>query len=135
MPQGQCGWTLACANAKQCNPVNRFSLLRQTGESDSAWHVQWAFPFNEPVELDRYPDYLKAVSEPMDFGTVKAKIDSGAYTHPGQFNTDMRLVFGNAHKYNPPGSDVNHMATTILVRQRKLTPRPACDLEVSFFFL
>ena len=83
--------------------------------TDSTWLSQWAFPFNEPVELDRYPDYLKAVSEPMDFGTVKAKIDSGAYTHPGQFNTDMRLVFGNAHKYNPPGSDVNHMASTLLV--------------------
>ena len=93
--------------------------------------MQWAFPFNEPVELDRYPDYLKAVSEPMDFGTVKAKIDSGAYTHPGQFNTDMRLVFGNAHKYNPPGSDVNHMATTILVRQPQLTSKCSLLLQRS----
>ena len=80
--------------------------------------AQWAFPFNEPVELDRYPDYLKAVSVPMDFGTIKAKIDSGAYVQPGQFNTDMRLVFGNAHKYNPPGSDVYHMASTLLVCDR-----------------
>ena len=51
----------------------------------------------------------------MDFGTVKARMDSGAYTQPGQFNTDMRLVFGNARKYNPPGSDVYHMAGTLLV--------------------
>ncbi len=89
--------------------------------------MQWAFPFNEPVELDRYPDYLKAVSEPMDFGTVKAKIDSGAYTHPGQFNTDMRLVFGNAHKYNPLGSDVNHMASTLLVSSHSGSPHAACQ--------
>ena len=88
--------------------------------------VQWAFPFNEPVELDRYPDYLKAVSEPMDFGTVKARMDSGAYVQPGQFNTDMRLVFGNARKYNPPGSDVYHMAGTLLVSG--LSKQTSCQI-------
>jgi hypothetical protein len=80
---------------------------------------QWAFPFNEPVDLERYPDYLKAVLEPMDFGTIKAKIDAGTYVQPGQFNTDMRLVFGNAHKYNAPGSDVHHMASTLLVSDQR----------------
>ena len=77
--------------------------------------MQWAFPFNEPVELDRYPDYLKAVSDPMDYGSIKAKIESGAYVQPGQFNTDMRLVLSNAHKYNAPGSDVYLMASTLMV--------------------
>lgn len=88
--------------------------------------LQWAFPFNEPVDLERYPDYLKAVSEPMDFGTIKAKIDAGTYVQPGQFNADMRLVFGNAHKYNAPGSDVHHMASTLLVSDQRR------DLATSF---
>lgn len=64
----------------------------------------------------RYADYLKVVKTPMDLGLVKRKIEANQYFTPAEFAADFRLVFANAHTYNPPGSDVYVMASTLLVR-------------------
>lgn len=78
-------------------------------------HLQWAWPFNEPVEVDRYPDYLKVVKNPMDLGNVRRKVEFGQYPTPAEMLADVRLVFDNARTYNPPGSDVYVMASTLQV--------------------
>ena len=36
----------------------------------------------------------------MDFGTIKKKIDSGAYKKPEQFASDVRLIFSNCIRYH-----------------------------------
>jgi hypothetical protein len=77
--------------------------------------LQWAWPFNEPVELHRYPDYLKVVKQPMDLGTIRKRADAGHYPMPAELLADVRLVFDNARTYNPPGSDVYVMASTVQV--------------------
>lgn len=50
--------------------------------------------FHEPVDLDAYPSYAEKVDEPMDFGTIKAKLDNWEYRRndPLGFTRDMRLV-------------------------------------------
>ena len=78
--------------------------------------MQFAWPFNSPVDLDKYPDYIKYVPQPMDLGTMKDKAEGGAYKEPGQVYSDFHLVFANAKAYNPPGSDVYYMATLLQVR-------------------
>ncbi|EPS68947.1 hypothetical protein M569_05821, partial [Genlisea aurea] len=35
--------------------------------------------FSEPVDVDELPDYFEVVKHPMDFGTIRKKLDSGAY--------------------------------------------------------
>lgn len=77
--------------------------------------MQWAWPFADPVDTARYPDYLKVVKNPMDLKWVKRKVDAGQYATPADFAADFRQVFANAHTYNPPGSDVYVMASTLLV--------------------
>lgn len=77
--------------------------------------MQWAWPFADPVDTARYPDYLKVVKNPMDLKWVKRKVDGGQYATPADFAADFRQVFANAHTYNPPGSDVYVMASTLLV--------------------
>ena len=77
--------------------------------------VQWAFPFNKPVDVNTYRDYLTRVTTPMDFGTIKRKLDAGHYPAPELFAVDMRQVFTNAHTYNAPGTDVWSMANTLKV--------------------
>lgn len=67
-----------------------------------------SFPFNEPVNTDLYQDYLNYVQTPMDFGTIKNKIEQ--YKHPREFEKDVRLVFENAKKYNAPETEVREMA-------------------------
>ena len=74
---------------------------------------KWSWPFNAPVDLRIYKDYLEKVETPMDFGSIKKKLDGKEYTHPDQFLKDMRTVFANAQAYNKPGSDVHVMAVTL----------------------
>lgn len=74
---------------------------------------KWSWPFSAPVNIEVYKDYLQKIETPMDFGTIKKKLDGKVYTHPDQFLTDMRLVFDNAMHYNKPGSDVHVMAVTL----------------------
>ena len=79
--------------------------------------LQWAFPFAKPVDVNIFKDYPNVIKQPMDFATIKAKVDSGAYKGPQHFFDDMKLVFSNARRYNPPGSDVNLMANGVEVRR------------------
>lgn len=52
----------------------------------------------------------------MDFGTIKSRMDMGAYAmNTESFTADMRQVFQNAFSYNAPGSDVHSMAMTLQV--------------------
>ena len=47
--------------------------------------IQWAWPFADPVDTARYPDYLKVVHNPMDLRLVKRKADGGEYATPANF--------------------------------------------------
>lgn len=86
---------------------------------------KWALPFNAPVNTNIYGDYLEKIKTPMDFGTIKRKLDGGIYKHPEQFVEDVRLVFNNARTYNKPGSDVHVMASTL---QEKFEDRYAASI-------
>lgn len=86
---------------------------------------KWSWPFNAPVDVNVYKDYLEKVSKPMDFGTIKRNLDTGQYRHPEQFVEDVRLVFNNARMYNKPGSDVHVMANTL---QEKFEDRYAASI-------
>ena len=46
----------------------------------------------------------------MDLGTVRAKMEGREYRMPADFATEMRLIFTNCYKYNPPEHDVVAMA-------------------------
>lgn len=74
---------------------------------------KFSWPFNHPVDIKRFPDYMQVVSEPMDFGTMKDKAERGQYRDPQQVYGDFMLVFSNSRLYNPPGSDVYYMATVL----------------------
>ena len=46
----------------------------------------------------------------MDLGTVRTKMEAREYRIPTEFATEMRLIFTNCYKYNPPEHDVVAMA-------------------------
>ncbi|KAK4802068.1 hypothetical protein SAY86_000271 [Trapa natans] len=73
---------------------------------------QCGWPFNQPVDpvALNIPDYFSVISEPMDLGTVKSKLEKNLYHGIEEFATDVRLTFSNAMLYNPPGNDVHRMA-------------------------
>uniref|UniRef100_A0A096M4C5 Bromodomain-containing protein 2 n=1 Tax=Poecilia formosa TaxID=48698 RepID=A0A096M4C5_POEFO len=75
-------------------------------------HAAYAWPFYTPVDttalgLHDYHDIIKC---PMDLSTIKRKMDCREYRDAQQFASDVRLMFSNCYKYNPPDHDVVAMA-------------------------
>ncbi|CAK7328257.1 unnamed protein product [Dovyalis caffra] len=89
---------------KQCE-----TLLKRLMSHPHGWI------FNHPVDIVKLniPDYYTIIKNPMDLGTIKSKIASGAYSSPLEFMADVRLTFQNAMVYNPQGSDAYVMADTL----------------------
>ncbi|KAI3778456.1 hypothetical protein L2E82_07764 [Cichorium intybus] len=57
--------------------------------------------FSEPVDPDELPDYHEIIEQPMDFGTVRSKLDKGLYSNLEELETDVYLICSNAMQYNP----------------------------------
>lgn len=85
---------------KSCNEILK--------ELFSKKHSGYAWPFYKPVdaELLGLHDYHDIIKKPMDLGTVKRKMDNREYKSAPEFATDVRLIFTNCYKYNPPDHDV-----------------------------
>lgn len=63
-------------------------------------------PFREPVDwkgLELW-DYPKIITKMMDLGTVKRKLDKGAYKSTADCAEDIRLIWKNCKTYNADGS-------------------------------
>nr|XP_046202577.1 bromodomain-containing protein 3-like isoform X4 [Oncorhynchus gorbuscha] len=75
-------------------------------------HAAYAWPFYKPVDAEALElhDYHEIIKHPMDLSTVKKKIDSQDYPDAQSFATDVRLMFSNCYKYNPPDHEVVAMA-------------------------
>ncbi|KAL4579094.1 hypothetical protein LXL04_015229 [Taraxacum kok-saghyz] len=67
--------------------------------------------FSDPVDPNELPDYHEIIKHPMDFGTVRSKLDEGLYSNLEELEADVFLICSNAMQYN--SSD------TIYFRQAK----------------
>jgi hypothetical protein len=74
-------------------------------------HSGYAWPFYKPVDAKMLGlhDYHDIIKKPMDLGTVKRKMDEREYKSAAEFEGDVRLIFTNCYKYNPPDHDVVKM--------------------------
>jgi E1A/CREB-binding protein len=73
---------------------------------------KYSYIFNAPVDpvaLELH-DYFKIITEPMDLGTVKKRLESGQYKQLTKFNEEVLLTFDNAMKYNADKSPVHVIA-------------------------
>ncbi|XP_049601347.1 bromodomain-containing protein 4 isoform X2 [Syngnathus scovelli] len=95
VPQDQLGYCL--------------SLVR---EMLSKKHTIYAWPFYKPVDVAALGlhDYHDIIKHPMDLSTIKAKLENRQYREPQEFAADVRLMFSNCYKYNPPDHEVVAMA-------------------------
>ncbi|KAJ8362752.1 hypothetical protein SKAU_G00115830 [Synaphobranchus kaupii] len=85
------------------------SILR---EMLSKKHAAYAWPFYKPVDAKALElhDYHEIIKHPMDLSTVKKKMDERQYADAQSFAADVRLMFSNCYKYNPPDHEVVAMA-------------------------
>lgn len=69
-------------------------LLRALEKKDPHQFFAW------PVTDDIAPGYSSIIGEPMDFLSIRQKVDENEYATLHEFADDFRLMCGNAIKYN-----------------------------------
>lgn len=62
--------------------------------------------FLQPVTPEIAPDYRDIIKDPIDLGTMKAKVLDGDYNQMETFIADLALMFQNCKTYNQPGTFV-----------------------------
>ncbi|XP_066579657.1 bromodomain-containing protein 1 isoform X2 [Amia ocellicauda] len=70
------------------------SVLEQLQEKDTSKI------FAQPVSLKEVPDYLDHIKQPMDFSTMRKRIESHGYKNLDEFEEDFNLIIENCMKYN-----------------------------------
>ncbi|KAJ8963182.1 hypothetical protein NQ318_018647 [Aromia moschata] len=73
-----------------------------------------AWPFVRPVQKNEVPDYYDVISKPMDFGTIKYKLNMGEYNEDSKLMQDAVLVFENCNTYNDTDADVYKCGVRLL---------------------
>ncbi|KAL3655164.1 hypothetical protein CASFOL_000950 [Castilleja foliolosa] len=69
--------------------------------------------FSEPVDIEELPDYFEVIKQPMDFGTVRKKLNSGDYKSLQELEADVFLICSNAMQYNSPDTIYYRQARSI----------------------
>uniref|UniRef100_A0A3Q3IG34 Bromodomain containing 3a n=1 Tax=Monopterus albus TaxID=43700 RepID=A0A3Q3IG34_MONAL len=111
---------------KHCDAILKEMLSKK--------HAAYAWPFYKPVDAEALElhDYHDIIKHPMDLSTVRKKMDKGEYNDPQSFATDVRLMFSNCYKYNPPDHEVVAMARKLQdVFEMRFAKIPDEGLEAS----
>uniref|UniRef100_A0A8P4G162 Bromodomain-containing protein 2 n=1 Tax=Dicentrarchus labrax TaxID=13489 RepID=A0A8P4G162_DICLA len=89
---------------RYCNDILKEMLSKR--------HYAYAWPFYTPVDAVALGlhDYHDIIKQPMDLGTIRKKMDQREYANAKEFAADVRLMFSNCYKYNPPSHEVVYMA-------------------------
>jgi hypothetical protein len=71
-----------------------------------------AWPFDLPVDTKqlKLPDYFVVNTRPMDFTTIKKRLENYWYYDAYECVVDFKQVFSNCYRYNRPTEDVVMMA-------------------------
>ncbi|XP_053286634.1 bromodomain testis-specific protein [Pleuronectes platessa] len=95
-------------------------------------HYAHAWPFYTPVDAVALGlrDYHDVIKQPMDLNTIRKKMDQREYATVKEFAGDVRLMFSNCYKYNPPTHEVVYMARKLQeifeARYLKVPQEPEC---------
>ncbi|KAG9303611.1 hypothetical protein G9A89_018507 [Geosiphon pyriformis] len=70
--------------------------------------------FLEPVDTTVVTDYLDHIKNPMDFTTMRHKIDDQIYKNIDSFKVDLSLICNNCMTYNAPSTQYYKTAEKLL---------------------
>ncbi|XP_010471788.1 PREDICTED: ankyrin repeat, bromo and BTB domain-containing protein DDB_G0293800-like [Camelina sativa] len=75
--------------------------------------------YSDPVDTEELPDYYEIIKNPMDFSTLRKKLESGAYSTLEQFEQDVFLICTNAMEYNSADTVYFRQARAMLELAKK----------------
>ena len=92
--------------------------------------VKWTLtvPFRNPVDpvRDGAEHYLDIIKNPMDFGTMRKKLNENQYNDVKEFVADVHLICENAIRFNGENSMYAFMAQDITKRiDERLKEKPS----------
>lgn len=62
--------------------------------------------FSVPVPKDEFPEYYEHIKKPMDYGTMKTKLEDGEYRSAQSMQKDFILIMQNCRTFNADSSDI-----------------------------
>ncbi|TRY82449.1 hypothetical protein DNTS_007891 [Danionella cerebrum] len=83
------------------------STLDQLQENDPAKI------FAQPVNVKEVPDYLEFITDPMDFSTIKSKLEAHKYRSVTDMEADFNLMISNCLLYNSKDTVFYQAATRL----------------------
>uniref|UniRef100_A0A3B4AE39 Bromodomain-containing protein 2 n=1 Tax=Periophthalmus magnuspinnatus TaxID=409849 RepID=A0A3B4AE39_9GOBI len=98
------------------------------------WKHQFSWPFRQPVDAValHIPDYYNIITNPMDLGTIKKRLQNKYYWKAVECLQDFNTMFSNCYKYNRPGDDIVFMAQTLeklFLQKISNMPKNECDIN------
>uniref|UniRef100_A0A158Q3Z3 Bromo domain-containing protein n=1 Tax=Dracunculus medinensis TaxID=318479 RepID=A0A158Q3Z3_DRAME len=71
-------------------------------------------PFISPVNLSKYPEYIRNVDYPVDVDTIMMRMVNRFYRRLLSLEQDIRYIAINANIFNEPGSEIVHNARVLV---------------------
>ncbi|KAK0505753.1 TATA-binding protein associated factor Taf2 [Armillaria luteobubalina] len=93
-------------------------------------HARWFLQPVDPVR-DKALNYFDIIKEPMDLGTMGARLEAGLYKDRFAFRDDFRVMIANAKHYNMPGSPVHDAAIALELSFEKMWSLMSRTLEAA----
>ena len=89
---------------------------------NTLWRHKDADLFHKPVDPEELniPDYFSIIKHPMDFSTIKRKLNNCTYSNLKEYCNDMDLVFDNCFLYNGMNPMIVDMCTKVKKEYDKL---------------
>ena len=121
VPEDQLKKSLYIPNSEEWNNIGRESESTRISEAmASIMELAIAEPFNYPVDLTVYPEYMVDVEYPMDLNLIKTRVENHFYRRIDAIKHDLKYIFTNAAGFNRPRSDI--------VKNAKIISKVACEI-------
>uniref|UniRef100_A0A8C6SIV4 Bromodomain testis-specific protein n=1 Tax=Neogobius melanostomus TaxID=47308 RepID=A0A8C6SIV4_9GOBI len=123
-----------CVNPKKPGRVTNQLQYLERVVLKALWKHNFSWPFRQPVDAValHIPDYYKIITNPMDLGTIKKRLQNKYYWKAFECIKDFNAMFTNCYMYNRPGDDIVFMAQNLeklFLQKIAKMPKDECDIN------
>ena len=112
------------------NGIGRETDSRRITEALGAvMELAIAEPFNFPVDLTAYAEYMLDVEYPMDLSLIKARLENKFYRRTAALEYDISYIHSNAASFNRPKSDIVRNAKIIMRVLMQIVNDPSKNVD------